>query len=286
MLKSTANLLFRTKYFFDEIDYHPSSSQLNIEDIMSKILFTINHTKAFNDTKNFMSLLIEFLRNMDKINKKIKKYPDFWDSIEYSGKELINIVNDEEAIGTYFITNVFPSDEKSIMVSSESLENEAIFASFTGGYFGLCEDANYYLHYSKLSSNKMIIADKNKCNVATIVLNDALGITFDSNKTKYELKTYDIGIAIFEKDYIDSLKNKEPDLDKHCKGFIQWDIIDKKGDCGFSRLEVYDCDGEANLELMIMLATSCFLLFKSHLNSRRGNAALSGVIAANMLRSR
>ena len=129
----------------------------------------------------------------------------------------------------------------------------------------------------------MILTDKNKKNIATVVLSDNCGIFLENNKTRYELEIYEMGIAFFERDYIYSLgKNEEPDLDKYCRGFIQWDIVDKKGNYGFSRLEVYDAD--ADLDLMIILSAACFLVYRSHMKSVNASALIPIMVAGSIAR--
>ena len=127
----------------------------------------------------------------------------------------------------------------------------------------------------------MVLTDKEKKNIATIVLSKDYGVFLENNKTKYELELYDWGIAFFDKKYIDLLDG-DPDLDKECKGSIQWDIVDENGEYGLSRLDVYD-EG-ADLELMLTIAASCFLVFRSYIkNSRNSGLLFTSVLASNMI---
>ena len=285
MLKSTANLLFNSHMFFDEIGYEPNSKNLNNKVLFSCLIDTINHAKSFDDAITIVRMYSDYLKREEKFLKKYAKYPEFWDSIEYSGRESIAVVSDNEAIGGYYITNFFNSDYKSIDVFGQSLGHTIFPMSYKGGYFGFEDDADYFLRFSRMSSSKMVLTDINKKNIAMVVLSEGPGIFLENNKTRYELELYKSGIAFFEKDYIYSLKkNEEPDLDKECKGFIQWDVIDEKGDYGFSRLEVYDED--ADLDLMIILSAACFLVFRSHIKSIKRSTLIPIMFAANMARRR
>ena len=78
--------------------------------------------------------------------------------------------------------------------------------------------------------------------------------------------------------YFDKVRK---DLDKECKGFIQWDILDKNANYGLSRLEVYD--DKADFDLMMILAASCFLVFRSYIKSSYSYAGMHAVFASGML---
>lgn len=283
MLKSTARLLFQTHMFFDEIGYEPNSENLNGDELFDCLINTINHAKTFKDAIATVRMYDDYIKREEKFLKKYFKYPEFWDSIEYSGREEIAVVDDAEAIGTYYITNIFNTDYKSINVFGQSFGDDIYGFTNEGGYYSLGVDTDYYLRYSKMSSAKMVIADKNRKNVATVVLSKDNGIFLENNKTRYELEIYDIGIAFFEKEYVYSLsKSEEPDLDKHCKGFIQWDIVDDKGNYGFSRLEVYD--ENADLDLMLFLSAACFLAYRAHMKSIKASTLIPIIVAGNMIR--
>ncbi len=275
MLKSTANLLMMIHAFFGEIGYEASSSNFKSEDVFDYALGTLNHTKDFDNSILLLRMYEFYKEKEEKFIRKLYKYPEFWDSLKYEGKEEIAVLDDDDSVGHYFITNIFNQGYKNILVSSQSFGDTYFVFNHSSGYFSIGDDNDYYLRYSKASSSKMIIKNRKMRNIATIVLSKDAGIFLENNLTQYELEIYDIGIAIFDKNYIYSLGKKEdPDLDK-CKGFIQWDIVDKKGNYALSRLEVYDED--ADLELMTIFAAACFLVFRSY-QKDTGHVSLIGSI--------
>lgn len=285
MLHSTIELLYSVHALFDEIDYHPRSDNLSGDAFYDKFIYTLNHTKSFDDAIALVRMFEFYLKREDKFLKKLSKYSKFWDEIEYEGREEIAVVSDEEAIGTYHLTNLLNQNYKQVYFSSQTFENELYELDYAGGLFSLGDESEYFLRYSKMSSVKMVLTNKNKKAIATIVLSKSLGIFLENNNTRYELETYDAGIAFFEKNYIYSLgKNEEPDLDKECKGFIQWDTISEKSDFGLSRLEVYDND--ADLDLMLLLAASIFLVFRSYHSGQVSHSIIMNAALLNAVRFR
>ena len=125
---------------------------------------------------SFAKLLAYYIKHEDKFLKKYNQYPDFWDAIEYHGREEVAIVSEEEAMGIYYITNLNASDYKQVFISSVSYSDELHGLESEDGYFSFGEKSEYYLRYARLSSTKMVLTDKNKQNIATVVLSESYGI--------------------------------------------------------------------------------------------------------------
>ena len=281
MLRSTWDLLVRIHNFFDEIGYKPTAENLDGEKVLDRVIYTINHAKELDDALFVAREFFYYLKKQDKFLKKLTKYSMYWGMLKYNGREEVAVVKDKEAIGSYYITNIYGSNYKDVYISGQTFGKDLLLFECKDGYFSFGKECDYYLRYAKLSSSKMVLTDKKKNNIATIVLSKDYGVFLENNKTKYELELYDWGIAFFDKKYIDTLKG-DPDLDIECKASIQWDIVDENGEYGLSRLDVYD--EEADLELMLTIAASCFLVFRSYLrNSRSGGMLLTSVIASNMI---
>ncbi len=286
MLKSTGYLLLRIHIFFDEIGYKPTSENYDDNKVLDNVVNTINHSKNLEDAIHVLKLYNHYVSKRVKFINKYHKYPKFWNAINYNGRQEVAVVSDDEAIGRYYITNIYGNSYKDIFVSGQSLGNELFEFQKRGRYFSIEDDADYYLSYAALSSKKMALFDKSNKKVAVIVITEDLDIYLENNKTKYELIAYEAGIAFFDKTYIYSIKG-EPDLEK-CKAFIQWDIVNEDGEYGLSRLDVFDED--ADLELMITIAASCFLVFRSYIKdyAKRTNrkTLLSAFFLANVLSKR
>ena len=152
MLKSTAKFLIGTHMFFDEIGYEPNSENFDGDELFDCLVDTINHAKAFEDAIAVVRMYDDYLKHETKFLRKYEKYPEFWDAIEYCGREEIAVVDDKEAVGGYYITNIFNSDYKSINVFGQSFGDKIYSLANEGGYFSLGGDAEYFLRFSKMSS--------------------------------------------------------------------------------------------------------------------------------------
>ena len=283
MLRSTANLLVRVHNFFDEIGYNPTSESFDAEKILDKVIYTINRSKSLSDALYVAREYTYYTRKETKFIKKLYKYYESWDMIEYHGRETVAVFDDDVITGSYLITNMFGNNYKDVYFSGQFFDDNLYAFTRNGDYFSVFEDSNYFLRYAKLSSTKMVLTDKNRKNIATIVLSKDSDVFLENNKTQYELELFNAGIAFFDKDYYDSLNGDEPDLDSQYKGFIQWDLLEKDSEYGLSRLEVYD--ENADLELMLTIAASCFLVFRSYIKGASGNA-LPTILAANAIMRR
>ena len=289
MLRSTATLLALIHCFFDEIDYQPTSENLDGEEIMNHLIDTLNHAKGLEDALFILRFFKEYIKKENKFLKKFFKYPEFWDEIEYEGRKETNVVSEEEAIGVYHITNALSKDNEILYICSRVFEYGCCDFDYFDGFYSIGEEPKYYMRKSRMSSDELVLTNDDRKVIATIAIDDDLNVYLKNNKTRYELVAYEQGVGFFESSYIYSLRSKEePDLEKECKAFVQWDIVDKKGNSGLSRLESYD--DNADVDLLMILAASCFLVFKRHLSAEKSRgiarAILIGGIASNAARIR
>ena len=283
MLNSTAKLLMMIHIFFDEIGYQPSSKDFNFEDIIRHIINTVNHAKTLDDAILVFKLYHYYLKKCNKFIKKYFKYPEFWDGIQYKGRKEIEVVSDEEAIGVYYITNALSKDFNNLYISGYSFDNGFYAIDYVNGFYSIDENPKYYLRKSRMSSDKLVLTNSNKKVIATIAIDKDTNVYLENNKSRYELIAYESGVGFYESDYIYSLDNEEPDFNNHCKAYVFWDAIDDKGDFGLSRLDVYD--ENADFDLLIMLAASCFLVFKRHLAAEESRS-LARMIMLSAIASR
>ncbi len=256
MLKSTENLIVETHEFFYEIGYRPRKGMIKHDRVNEQVEFTIKHAKELGDALCVLRLYLDFLSNERKVIKKCAQHPDFWDALGWEGKKVVRKVSDEDAIGSYYLTNVFDLDENTVTMSSQSFGDRIYVSEKEKGYF---QFSQYFLRFSKLKGSEMVIENENREKLTVISYEGDATIALKDNYTKYDVFAYEQGMGIYSKSYLNSLGGKEPNV-KMCKGFIKWDILDEKGDYGLSLLEVYDA--KADLDLMFAIAASCFLMFK------------------------
>ena len=285
MLSRTRDFLIKAHEALNELGCELKSDRFDYDIFFDAGINTINHSKEFVHTKDAVWMFSWLNSNFEKLIDKGTKYSDFWDSIPYDGRELIAVVDDEEAIGTYFISNAYFEDFNSISISSQSFDGDHFVLDNEYGLFSVYgKDSNYYLRHSKLSSQTMVLLDNSKNKIALLALSKDFDVFLENNNTDYEIKLYKSGMAVFKKDYLKSCD--EIDIEK-CSAFIQWDIIEDSSQFGVSRLEVYDED--IDLELVILFAASCLLLYRSYrkaINMRYSSAIATSTILSSAWRRR
>lgn len=283
MLKSTEKFLIESHIAFDELGYHPLDHHISFKKLQNATIKTLNHTKELEDSIDVVNMFKFLSTNMDKLCSKIERHSDFWKSLPYEGNELLSLVSDEETFGTYFITNAFDSKYDKVFICGHDLDDDCLVGvSHSGGKFFIDDkDFEYYLRFSKISSTKMVLLDKRDNKLCVLVLSEDNNVFLENNKTDYEIILYEGGMGIYKKDYIDSLRGKEPEFE-NINAFIEWDILETDSEFGLSRLECFDDD--CDVELFIYLAMSCFLLFRSYINDYKRATAAQTIMYCSWMR--
>lgn len=256
---------------FDELNYH-ETKQLDFDKFNDSAVDTLIHCKDLSDAVDAVRMFQFCLVKWEKIEKIFDKKISLFNEYRYEGNSLISVVSEEEAVGTYYITNGINRKIKEIFVASCSLNDDSMFMlNFDKGKCTVFDDGDYYIKYSKLSSVKMkLFNNKNDC-LCNIVLSDELEIFLENNITPYELVVYEDFVGIYDRKYINSLAPGEiVDSDKLLAD-IEWDILEKKSDLGVAKLNTY-APGQ-NLEMFLLFATSTFLLFQRYMHEQKAAMA-------------
>lgn len=285
MLPRTRDFLIKAHEALNELGCELKNSDFNYDKFFECGINTINHTREFADTKDAVWMFSWLDANFDKLIEKGMKYNEFWDSLPHEGRELLAIVDDEEAVGVYIVSNAYFQDYNSISVSSQSFDGEHFVLYNEHGLFSLYgNESTYFLRHSKMSSQKMVLLDNTKNKLALLVLSDNYDVFLENNKTDYDIKLYESGMAVFRKSYLEECD--EVDIEQ-CSAFIQWDIIEDNSQFGVSRLEVYDED--IDIELVLLFAASCLLIYRSYriaINMRTTRMITTSAILASSWRRR
>lgn len=271
MLGSTKELLNNARIYFDELGYHfhVNDEEINYEKFVNCFFNTLNHTDKFSDAIEAIKMFRYLDKRFDNIAKAIYKYPDYFDTLEYGENEVLSLVSDEDAIGTYNVTNAVFEKWSNIIVFGQS-EDEPYSLLYKGSKFSVYEeDSNLFLRYSHLSKEKMILVDKNDNKLAIIKLNKNLDIEMSNNHTNYEVVNDDGLVYLYRK----GEKEKSED---NFDAILSWDILEKNSKVGLARFILYN--EEANDELIILLAAACLLLFRGAYESSL--SVNSGLLAA------
>ena len=78
MLGSTKSLLATARAYFDELGYnfHTTDDSLDFEKLFDSMVYTINHTKEFSDTREAIKMFRFLDSKFEKIIDAVYKYPD------------------------------------------------------------------------------------------------------------------------------------------------------------------------------------------------------------------
>ena len=265
--------MFITKKFiekvheaFDELNYH-ETKQLDFERFEKAATKTLTHAKELSDAKIVVQMYRFCFKNWRKIEKIFNKKLHVFNNYIYEGNAIVETVSDEEALGTYYITNGINNKVKDVFVASSSFEEELFLLGLKNGRFTIFEDGEHYIKYSKMSSVKIKLFDNNNDCLANIVLSETLSIFLEKNKTKYELIAYDDFIGVYDREYIESLSDTDLIDTEKMLADIEWDILEKKSKLGVAKLNVYKSDTE--LEILLLFAASTFLVFQHYLQTEK-----------------
>ncbi|MDE7107644.1 MAG: hypothetical protein K2O39_04900 [Clostridiales bacterium] len=256
---------------FDELNYH-ESKQLDFDKFGQSAVKVLTHCKELTDAIDAVRMYQFCLKKWSKIERMFKRKLHLFNEYEYEGNSLISIVSDEEALGTYYITNGINRKVKDIFVASHSFDEEMFALGFGNGRFAVYEDGNYYIKYSRMSATKMKLFDnKNNC-LCNIVLSQGLGIFLENNVTSYELVVYDEAVGIYDRSYIDNLGDADDIDTEKLLADIEWDILDKNSNLGVAKLNIYASDQD--MEMLLLFAASTFLVFQKYMQAQKSQYAM------------
>lgn len=282
---------------FDELNYR-EKEQPDYEKFEKAAVRTLTHCKELSDAIDAVRMFQFCVTKWKKICKMFNSKAQIFNEYEYEGNSLISVVSDEEAQGTYYITNgIFGKVKKIVFAnytpdeSSDNSHKDSIFdfdrsnekkvfvneddSMFSfgvrNGGFTSFDDGNYYIKYAKMSSVKMKLFDNNKNCLCNIVLSSNLGIFLENNSTQYDLVEYDNCIGIYERSYTDSLDDEDEIDTEKCVADIEWDILDAKKYLGVAKLNVYSPNQD--MEMLLLFATSTFLTFQRFKQAQKNSAA-------------
>lgn len=264
---------------FDELNYH-ETQQLNFDSFEQAAVNTLTHCKDLSDAIYAVHMYHFCLNKWNKIEKMFIKKLSIFNEYDFEGNSLISTVSDNDALGTYYVTNGINKKAYDVFVASESFDEKMFLLGYEKGCFTVFTDGNYYLKHSKMSASKMKLFDHNKNCLCNIVLSDNLGIFLENNLTPYEFVVYDDFIGIYDRNYIDSLADTDIIDTNRLLAHIEWDILAKNSDLGVAKLNIYM--PEQDLEMLLFFAASTFLVFRKYMQAQKAQKyALIGAISAN-----
>lgn len=251
---------------FDELNYR-ETQRLDFDEFEHAATKTLIHCKDLSDAIDAVRMYQFCLKRWTKIEKMFNKKLHIFNEYDFEGNSLLSLVSDDEALGTYFITNGINRKVKEVFVASHSFDEEMFALDFGKGRFTIFDDGYYYMKYSKMSSVKMKLFDnKNNC-LCNIVLSEDLDIFLENNLTPYDIVLYKDFVGIYYRDYIEGLDNTDMIDPDRMLADIEWDILEKNSDFGVAKLNVYAPDQD--LEMLLFFAASTFLVFQKYMQAER-----------------
>lgn len=89
---------------FDELNYHEKRC-LNFDKFEKAAVRTLTHCKDLSDAIDAVRMYQFCLKKWTKIEKMFDRKLSIFNEYDYEGNSLISVVSDDDALGTYFITN-------------------------------------------------------------------------------------------------------------------------------------------------------------------------------------
>jgi len=263
----TDKFIIKIHQVFDELGYH-EKKKLSYEEFEKCAVNTLCHAKDLIDGINAVRMFQYCLKKWDLIESIFAKKLHIWNQIPFVGEALISTVSDEEAAGTYFITNGITKKFKNLFITSVAFENELYSFDVKGGKFIIND--NYYLKFPVMSDVKMKLFDKHDNLLCNIVLSDKLGIFLEKNKTKFELITSEDGfIDVVSAKYASTIGRDLRYATDEIIADINWDILEKGSELGAAQLRCYKEVSENDLFILFAFATATFLIFRRVMEARR-----------------
>lgn len=260
----TRRFIEKVHSYFDELNYH-EKAQVNFENFEEATVNTLTLCKDLKDARFVIQMFQFCAENWSKIekmfNKKLMKFNEY----DYEGNAMISVMDQDDAFGTYYITNGITCNIKEVYIASHSFDDDIYMVDFDNGRFTIFEDGEYYMKYAKLSSVKMKLFDFNNNCLCNIVLSQNYEVFLERNATPYELIINNGYIEIYERAYINSLYDLNMIDQNEMVADIEWDIIDIDSPLGVSKLNVYK--NTEDLEMFLFFATSTFLVFQKYIDN-------------------
>ena len=252
----TRKFIETIKIYFDELNYR-ETEKLDCEKFETAFFKTLSCAKDIEDAMETIRMYQYCIKKWGKIERMFKNKIDIFNEYDYEGNSIISVVDEEDAYGTYYVTNAINKNIKEVYAVSQSIDGLFFTFDYKKHSFYVYLDGDYYVKYSK-SSDTMKLLDKNKRCLCNIVLNENNQIFLENNYTNFELVIYDDIIGIYDKKYINSLRNEDIIDTNYLLADIEWIPYDKKFKYGITKLNIYS---EVNDEILLLFSASTFLLF-------------------------
>ena len=261
MLPRTKQFLEKVKIYFTELGYKfKTVDELDFDKFYDAFIDTLNRATSLSDFREALKMFRYLDKKFEKIIDCVCKYPEYYNSIDYNNRELISLSSRKESVGKYWITNVIFNEWSNIRYGGVTYD-DVYRIDFDESKFLVFKDARYFLRYSKLSSSKMIIEDKNGNQICHLELTRKLNLRMTNNISDYDV----VSDKEYNATYFCKKKNIG-DYENKCDAIISWDMLENT-ELGFAEITVLNT--KTNSELLYLVALSTMLLYRGIVETRR-----------------
>jgi len=277
MFGFTDRFLKKSHEAFEELGYYTKTGVINDEEFLQKAIYTVNHTDQLIDAINATRMVQFIFWNKEKIAKAVSKNWAQWNSMKYVGNELLSLVNDEDAIGKYYITNAYSKNGKTIYISGATFGEDLYFLDEKHGKYFIGENnGTYYIRKSMFTSSEIVLLNNKDEKLAVIALTNDCQILLKNNKTPFEIVLYEGFMGIYSKNYIESLHGGEPDIN-NLLAAIEWDILVKNSKYAVAKLSNFR--EESDLNMFILFAAAAMLSYNNYIKESNLISINAAIIA-------
>lgn len=249
--------LTRFRNIFDNVSYYPDDGCFDYDEYIKAVKRALRYSESLKYAKQILCDVKEVKFFKDAITKKVKKYFDFYYSIDHETK-VIKPVENEAAIT---ITNDLTDDLDFSICLPSFLDNQSLEIIHSEGVYRMNDDGySYFIKHVKDDDDlRVVIYDREENPACTLYMDDELKIYLEENETNLFIQNKDEeGIAIFNSDYVKKVKNN-PSLEE-MTAFLEWDLVGHNFKGCVGRLNLFKTD--ISLELLLLFVVAIFLLEK------------------------
>ena len=199
----TKKFISKVHLYFDELNYRPVD-KLDFYEFLSCAIETLCHTESLGDSGLLFECFRFCLNKWDKIRLIFEKKLHLFNEFDYVGNQAIRTISDEDAIGVYYITNLFSKNFKDLLIASYSLDENILIDNFLNNKLIIHENSPYYIKI--VNSSKVLIYNKDDEIICELKYQNFY-FCIEQNKTKYGLINYDEYVGIFPLEYINQFED-------------------------------------------------------------------------------
>lgn len=210
--KLTTKFIASVHMIFAELGYKPKNNEINMDDFLDCLEYSIIHSNSIDDAKDALVLSFHALDNWDLVERIFNERIETWNQFPNERRKILKINKERSKCkGIVYLTNSLASD--GVLIGQAIYGNRMIKIKKENDKYIL---KNYIVSSSANMSYRTLILDsKTSKTIASLRFFDDFSNTFDYNLTNYAIiNANDGSTLIVDKEYINDLRNLENDSGK------------------------------------------------------------------------